>query len=396
MKTPNRFGRLSIGLATLALALAGCPGPKTPDSVPVTFSITVPDTTPADSEVWVSGNQDALGNWNGHGLQLAKQADGTYSGSANFAPGTQIQWKVTRGTWETVEEGPNYEDVDNHSFVVTIHPEANIARLTVAKWRGHTTTGNIKYHTGFNSEFVQPRDIIVWLPPDYDSNTTRHYPVLYMHDGQNLMDRLTASFGGQEWNVDETAQRLVLAGEVEPLIIVGVYNTPNRIPEYTPVADPSYGGGNADNYGKFLKQELKPFIDQTYRTKPEPQYTGVAGSSLGGLVSMYFGLTLNDTFGRIGVISPSVWWDNKDIVTRVNNLSAKPPLSRIWLDIGTNEGSTPQDEVNNARALRDALVAKGFTLDQDLKYLEIPGATHDELSWSARFDKILKYLYPPQ
>jgi predicted alpha/beta superfamily hydrolase len=383
---------LLLGVAALALTLAGCTTLDPPvESVPVTFQVTVPASTPADSQVWISGNHEALGTWNGRGLQLTKQSDGTYAATANFPPATMLQWKVTRGSWDTVEMGPGFENVENHNFTVTLHQ--NIARATVARWRGPTTSGNIKYHAAFPSAFLKSRDVVVYLPPGYDANPTRRYPVLYMHDGQNLFDRLTSAFGS-EWGADETAERLIAAGEMEPIIIVGPYNTSDRIAEYTQVADPRYGGGDADKYGRFLKEELKPFIDQTYRTKPEREFTGVAGSSLGGLVSMYFGLTLNDTFSRIGSISPSIWWSNREILTRVNNLSAKPPI-KVWVDIGTNEGSTPQEEVTNTRDLRNALVAKGFTLNQDLKYLEVQGAGHDETAWNARMDQIFKFLYPP-
>jgi predicted alpha/beta superfamily hydrolase len=199
--------------------------------------------------------------------------------------------------------------------------------------------------------------------------------------------------------VDEVAQQLVLAGQVEPLIIVGVYNSGSeRSLDYTPVSDPTepnYPGGNADKYGRFLVEELKPLIDGKYRTKPEAQYTGMAGSSLGGLVTMYLGMTKADTFTRLGVISPSVWWANRDIVTRVNALQSKTQ-ARIWLDIGTEESLNSQETVADTRALRDALVAKGWVLDADLKYTEVQGGKHDEASWNKRFGDILKYLYPKQ
>jgi len=391
MKT-NPFRMLLLGVAALVCTLAGCTPPDRPvESVPVTFQLTVPATTPADSEVWVTGDKEVLGSWDGKGLQLTKQPDGTYTATTHFAPGTTIQWKATRGSWDTVEKGANHQDVDNRSYTVTLRN--NTVRGTILNWRGPTTTGNIKYHNNFPSQFVKARNVVVYLPPGYDSNATRRYPVLYMHDGQNLFDRLTSAFGS-EWNADETAERLITAGQMEPIIIVGPYNTSDRIPEYTHVADPRHGGGKADDYARFLVQELKPFIDQTYRTKHEPEFTGLAGSSLGGLVSMYFGITLSNTFTRIGVISPSVWWSNKEIVTRVSNLSTKPAI-KVWLDIGTNEGSTAAEEVQNTRELRDALVAKGFVLNQDLRYLEVQGAGHDESAWSGRMDQIFKYLYPP-
>jgi predicted alpha/beta superfamily hydrolase len=162
------------------------------------------------------------------------------------------------------------------------------------------------------------------------------------------------------------------------------------------VPSPPRDGGKADDYGRLLVEAIKPLIDSTYRTKPEPEYTGLAGSSLGGLVSMYLGLTHSDTFTRLGVISPSVWWANRDIVSRVNALSDKKPL-RIWLDIGTEETGSDadnQETVADTLLLRDALVAKGWVLNNDLKYLEAEGGKHNEASWKARMDQILKYLYP--
>ena len=210
-----------------------------------------------------------------------------------------------------------------------------------------------------------------------------------MHDGQNLMDPGTSAFG-VAWEVDDTATRLIHDARIEPVIIVGIYSTGDRIAEYTPVRDDEYGGGNADAYGRFLIEELKPDIDATYRTRPEATVTGLAGSSLGGLVSLYLGLEHSDVFGRLGVVSPSVWWANEDIIDRVNALTSKLPLT-IWLDIGTAEGGGSADD--DARALRDALVAEGWVLGQDLTYAEYPGAAHNESAWAARCDDILEGLY---
>jgi predicted alpha/beta superfamily hydrolase len=363
----------------------------------------VPANTPAGSEIWISGNQPELGNWNGAGVKLTKVASGnSYRTCVDFAKDAHLEFKVTRGSWDTVEKDPEGQEIDNHLHAVAAPARVHVQ---VGSWRDlgpvnpvpDTLTGDIKYHDVDGSSVgLKNRKLIVWLPPHYDSETTRRYPVLYMHDGQNLMNRKTSAFG-VEWGVDETAQRLVEAGQMESVIIVGVYNTDDRIPEYTQVSDPKYVGGKADDYGRLLVEVVKPLIDGTYRTKPEAQYSGVAGSSLGGLVSMYFGLTHSSTFTRLGVVSPSVWWANRDIVTRVNGLADKPAL-RIWLDIGTDEdGSAAESQktVEDTRALRDALVAKGWVLDTDLKYLEADGARHNEAAWAARTEQILKYLYPP-
>lgn len=369
--------------------------PPDPARPAVTLLVTVPPTTPSGAPVWVSGNRPELGNWNGAGERLLRRADGRYLTRLRFPVGTALEFKFTRGSWETVEKGAAGEEIGNRLHTATV---ADTIEALVATWRdqveggggGAELTGTIRYHRAVASSFLpRARDLIVYLPPGYDGGSSR-YPVLYMHDGQNLMDA-TTSFAG-EWHVDETAERLIAAGEVEPLIIVGVYNTPDRISEYTPVADPSAGGGNGDNYGRFLVEELKPFIDDTYRTKIGAADTGVAGSSLGGLISMHFALTRWETFGRAGVVSPSVWWAGRDILNDVFATPKRPV--RIWEDIGTAEGGGASQVVVDARALRDALIGSGWVLGDDLMYLEAAGAGHNEAAWAERFDDLLRFLYP--
>jgi predicted alpha/beta superfamily hydrolase len=390
------------GDATLNLAVDRW-GPETGGSTEPQFVlvVAVPSNTPAGSTIYVVGNQSQVGGWDPGAVPLYKALNGRHAITLSFAPGTSLEYKLTRGSWDKVEKGPEGEEIDNRTHTTGSGFERTF--VTVAKWADldgvpatPVLTGNIEYvrEVTPTDTTLKKRDVIVWLPPDYKTNPTRRYPVLYMHDGQNLMDA-TTGFAG-EWGVDETAQQLVESGQVEPVIIVGVYNTADRIPEYTQVPTEKYGGGNADAYGKFLVEELKPLIDGKYRTKPEAQYTGLAGSSLGGLVSMYLGMKHSGTFNRLGVISPSVWWADRDIVTRVNALESKPPL-RIWLDIGTAEGSSAAEEtetVDDTRLLRDALTGKGWALGEDLKYTEVEGGKHNEKAWAARFGDILKYLYP--
>jgi predicted alpha/beta superfamily hydrolase len=368
---------------------------------PIFFVVEAPPSTPAGAEVWLSGNQPELGNWNGAGVKLTKGSSGNrYGGCVPFAKGTSLEFKVTRGSWDSVEKDPQGQEVANHTHTVVAPARVE---LQVGTWRDllpenprpDTLTGNIQYHDVDGSSVgLKNRKLIVWLPPGYDPQGEARYPVLYMHDGQNLMNAATAAFN-VEWGVDETAQRLTEAGTMEPIIIVGVYNTGDRIPEYTPVPSAPHGGGKADDYGRLLVEVVKPLIDDVYLTKPEAQYTGVAGSSLGGLVSMYFGITHSSTFTRLGVVSPSVWWAERDIVRRVNELPGKPPL-RIWLDIGTQEdGSSSEETVDDTRVLRDALINKGWVLGTDLGYLEAEGAGHNETAWAARTEQILEFLYPP-
>lgn len=235
-----------------------------------------------------------------------------------------------------------------------------------------------------------PHDVIVYLPPGYEDEPDRRYPVLYLHDGQNLFDDATAF--SREWGVDETAERLIEEGAIEPLIIVGIANAGElRLEEYTPTRDPSQPhGGGAERYGRMLTEELKPFVDATYRTRTGPADTGVGGSSLGGLLSLYLGLRYPGMFWRLALISPSAWWNDRYAARRVLALSHKPPL-RIWLSVGTAEGDGVVEDVES---VRDALVARGWREGEDLHFERVDGGRHDEAAWGAIVEPVLRWLFP--
>jgi predicted alpha/beta superfamily hydrolase len=257
---------------------------------------------------------------------------------------------------------------------------------------GSTLTGNFRMHRGFVSRHLDtPRDIIVYLPPTYDGEAASRFSVLYLHDGQNIFDCATA-FGGNEWRVDETAQEMIEKGEVAPLIIVGIYNTgEKRIDEYTPTFDKKQkAGGKAPAYARFIVEELKPFIDESYRTLGDRAHTGIGGSSLGGLVSIYIALRHTGVFGRVAALSPSIWWNRRSILRWVRALTSSTG-QKIWIDSGTNEG---RPALNNVRDLRELLVEKGWVEGKDLAYLEAEGAGHDEAAWAARFGAVLGFLFP--
>lgn len=252
----------------------------------------------------------------------------------------------------------------------------------------------ITVHADFASVHIPTkRNILVYTPPGYQEDPERRYPVLYMHDGQNLFDAADA-FGGVPWAIDETAQRVIVEGSVEPLIMVGIHNTPDRLNEYTHVKAEKGKmrgqGGRADAYGRMIIEELKPFIDSEYRTKPQREFSGIGGSSLGGLVSMYLGLQHPEVFSRLAVMSPSAWWANNQIIRDVARIGERLPL-RIWLDIGKREGPKIKHQV---RALKEMLLANGWEMGADLAYFEVPEARHEESAWAARFDDVLRFLYP--
>lgn len=249
-------------------------------------------------------------------------------------------------------------------------------------------------HRAWASTFLpDARDVIVYVPPGYDENAERSYPVLYMHDGQNLFDGRTSFVKGRTWQMREQADAAIEAGEVEPLVVVGIYNTGDRrIAEYTPDRNPQMGGGEAESYGRLIIEELMPWIASQYRVRQEREATGMAGSSLGGLVTLFLGLRYPQHFGKLGVLSPSVWWNRKSILGYLNEHAPQVwERPRLWLDVGDREGhKTLRDVEQLARRLK----ANSWQPGETLYFEKAQGGTHDEASWATRVRPMLRFLFP--
>jgi len=258
---------------------------------------------------------------------------------------------------------------------------------------GHSSLhSRLHKHTQFASSLLEEKhDFIVYVPQAFHHDPNRFFPVLYLHDGQNLFDPETSFIKGNYWRLGETADELILAGKMEPLVMVGIYNTgAHRIDEYTPVEDRRLGGGHADAYGQMLVEELRPFVAQQYRVIISGADCGMGGSSLGGLVSMYLGMRYPHIFGKLAIMSPSVWWHNRAILKTVAQLR-RATGQRIWLDIGTNEG---QRALPDVRLLKEALERKGWGEGDNLGYMEGEGADHSEGAWAQRVAPMLQFLFP--
>lgn len=365
-------------------------------TVPVTFRVTPPAATPPGAALWISGNVPELGAWNGAGVRLAPQGGGGHAATVRLAPGTRLEFKVTRGGWDTVEKGPGGEELANRTHTVA---GAETLAVVVAAWRSDaspgrsrpaTRTGDIRSLGTVASRHVAPREVLVWLPPGYDAEPRRRYPVLYVHDGNNAFDDST-SFAG-EWRLDETAARLIAAGRVPPFIAVAVYNTPARIAEYTHARDREGRGGRGADYGRFLIEELKPLVDARFRTRPGPDATALLGSSLGGVISLELAIEHPRVFTRVGCVSPAAWWADRDLVRRA---ARAPRTLRVWVDVGTDEGTAgagARTWVTDAEALAAALAGAGIPRGA-LHFEVIEGGRHDEAAWAARLDRILEFLF---
>ena len=368
----------------------------------INFIVTVPDNTPEET-IYITGNNDELNNWDPAGIPLTPSGDNTHSVEIELPEGAEIEFKFTRGTSASMEADEDFEEIE--SRVLTVEDDEEIS-CTVENWADMvnpetegTLTGNFRVHRDFySSSLGDSRTIMVYLPPDYE-NEEDSYPVLYLHDGQNVFDSAT-SFGGSEWEVDETAERLITEGRIKKIIIVGIYNSKDRDDEYTPSVDFSEGsGGKVEYYANFIIDELKPFIDSNYRTLTSASDTAIMGSSLGGLCSLYLGWQYPHIFSMAGVISPSLWWDDRDIIKAIQEDEDFEGPEKIWLDIGTCEGDEEDEEdetkdpVENTRWLAEVLLEKGYVLNESLFYLEAEGADHSEMAWSERVEQILLALF---
>ena len=283
------------------------------------------------------------------------------------------------------------------------------------------TQGRLVEHPAMASAHVQPRDVTVWLPPGYDASDAR-WPVLYMHDGQNLFDASRAPYGA-EWGVDEHVARLGGGGQIRAPLVVGVGNTPLRLREYIPAnliralpddmrADVQaiYGGEPlSDGYLRFLVEELKPFIDGAYRTLPGRDDTVIMGSSMGGLISMYALMRHPEVFGAAGCVSThwpirieqlsdpaalAAWRDRlTGAWTGVVRSDLPPPgAHRLYFDRGDESLDAFYAEFQSR--IDATIRAAGWTPDR-FRSLVFPGAEHNEKSWNARLDAPLTFLLPP-
>ncbi|KPV49985.1 hypothetical protein SE17_29545 [Kouleothrix aurantiaca] len=268
----------------------------------------------------------------------------------------------------------------------------------------HTVVGDLRAADAvYSPQLHNRRRLFVHLPPSYAAEPERRYPVIYMQDGQNLFDQ-TLSYAG-EWQVDETM--LALSGEGLEAIVVGIPNMgTRRVDEYSPFKDARLRrGGRGDWYVAFMANTVKPLIDADFRTLPAREHTGVLGSSMGGLISLYAFFARPDVFGFAGVMSPSLWFAQEAITSYIQAAPYKP--GRIYLDIGTHEAGEPRlaqrpphkytsRYLQSARRLTEILAAKGYLPGTQLRYDEEEEAAHNEAAWARRLPGALRFLLAPE
>lgn len=248
---------------------------------------------------------------------------------------------------------------------------------------------------GFHSRYLPgERDILLYLPQAYLSEPQRRFPVFYLHDAQNLFDGRTAFIPGHTWQAHAAADRLAAEGRIAPIILAGIcHGGSRRMAEYTPSHDTKHGGGDGPLYSRLVVDELKPSLDSHLRTLTGPADTALGGSSLGGLISLWMGLCYPQVFGKLAILSPSLWWDNRALLSSLGRRIPPASRPRLWLDIGTGEG---HHHVEDTSALHDQLVTLGWQDGVDMHYQVFPDAPHNEQAWASRFPQVLEFLFPPR
>ncbi len=351
------------------------------------IKVVVISSLSADQKVFIAGNKPELGNWDPGRVSLNKASDSTWSKVFEFNPGDIIEFKFTIGSWD--QEALDESGKVPKNFVLKVSADT-ILIFKIEHWGKASLnitgqiTGKVRYHKQFKGRNVLPRDIIVWLPPGYDSLSEKYYPVLYMHDGQNIFDPFTSSFG-IDWQIDETADSLIRINAIQELIIVGIYNSSQRGNEYN---DTKLGRA----YIGFIIEELKPFIDRTYRTLPDCKNTAVTGSSSGGLISFIIVWENPDVFSKAACCSPAFKIGKIDYVAPVENyMGAKKDLKVFIYNGGIGLEEQLQPGIDEMILV---LKEKGFIENQDLLFIKDSSAEHNESEWAKYVYRFLEFFFP--
>jgi predicted alpha/beta superfamily hydrolase len=338
-------------------------------------------------QVFLTGASDELGRWNVAAVPMTRTDDNRWEAILSLRTAGPIEFKVTRGTWETEEMDARGGLMANH---VLIPVDGGQIEIQVAGWKDarlqppiSKITGDYRFLPKVHSKFLEhDRDVIVWFPPGYEARPMQRYPVLYMHDGQQVFDPATSTWG-KDWQVDELAQDMILNGEIEPFIVVAAYCTPARFEEYSPAK-------KGEDYLRFLIEELKPMVDSTWRTDPERSY--IAGSSMGGLISFYAAWTHPDVFSGAACLSPAfVERYGHECFRMVEADRGRLPSLRLFLSCGGAAG-LETELLDGTLKMADLLRSVGYP-EKDLTVRIESWAEHSEEAWARMTPHWLRFLF---
>ncbi|KAB2838236.1 MAG: histidine kinase, partial [Melioribacteraceae bacterium] len=338
------------------------------------------------AKVYIVGNVKEFGSWNPSKVELEKIDNKTWRKNFSFPQNTTLEFKFTTGSW--ANEALTNEKTVPSNYILKVEHDTTF-QTEINYWKENTQpenvfkgqiTGTVKYHKSLKWEGLKSRDVIVWLPPGYEENIYERYPVLYMHDGQNIVDPKTSTFG-IDWQIDEAADSLIKQNKIHPIIIVGIYNTADRSSEYKNI-------DSGFSYMDFVINKLKPLIDKTYRTKPDRENTANGGSSLAVLTSLMFVWEHPEIFSKAICMSPAFKISNIDYVSSVEKYSGESKNVKLYF---YNGGITLEERLQpGIDEMIKVLLSKGFELNKDLYFVKDKNAEHNESSWAKKIPEALK------
>lgn len=355
-------------------------------SEPKGVVIEVESPSIADStQVFITGSLASLGNWNPSAMPMKSLGNHRWRFCLPEKTADLIEYKFTLGSWEREAAGANGLPLQN--FVLKAKGDTLVKHEIYFWLDGQPrafdgkVTGHVDYLGKMHGEGLLDREVIVWFPPEYEENTTKRYSVLYMHDGQNLFDPATSSFG-VDWQIDKTLDRLSKLGTIEIPIVVGIYNTVERTADYTDEKQ-------SQAYMDFVIETVKPFVDQNYRTLPDAKHTAIGGSSYGGLISFKMAWEYPNVFSKAFCLSPALKIQNIDYVQKV--LDSEKRDVTFYIDnggVGLEEKLQPGID-----DMIKALDAKGYIENKDLFIVIDQEARHFESDWAKRMPHAFELMY---
>lgn len=353
----------------------------------VTFQVEAENVEDTE-KVFITGSHPKLGNWQADQVALREIKAGIWQIKLRLPKDYALEYKFTKGSWE--KEALNKEGYTPANKQLKVRQDTSV-KAFIPQWKEGPQntfegqiTGQVAYHRELKPEGLKKRDLIVWLPPGYEQHPDKNYPVLYMHDGQNLFDPATSSFG-TDWQLDESADSLIRHQLIEPLIIVGINNTTDRSAEYLP-------GDTARLYMKFITEQVKPLIDRSYRTLPQRTATG--GSSAGGIMAFMLAWEYPEIFSKAMCMSPAFKIQHIDYVKDVEAYRGPKKEILIYAD---NGGKGLEERLQpGIDDMLEVLQDKGYEKGKDLIWVKAPEAEHSEGAWAERAPEVLNLFYGRQ
>ena len=385
--------KYKITIILISLLLLSCKGQQKDDNTNGKKSVMmIVNDLPSDhdysKDIYISGDFEG---WSGGRPELKLEKKDKYYQITLPNHKNNISFKFTLGTWESVELNEKRQNIENRTYSFKETPET--INISIGAWsdgKANETVSSKQPNVEIFAEaFKIPqlnktRKIMVYLPPNY-ANTNDSYPVLYMHDGQNVFDKATSYSG--EWEVDETLNKLHYTHGLD-VIVVAIDNSEDRMEEYTAWKHEKYGTPQGKEYVEFIVNTLKPAIDQKYRTKKDVKNTAVMGSSMGGLISHYAVFAHPEVFGKAGIFSPSFWISEK-LFRFTKQQMMKTKDSRLYYLMGKKEG---ENMVENLQKMLELLDTNAFPKN-NINAKFSPDGTHNESFWRSELKTALLWLF---